>query len=153
MKKAYIKKPVLPFSLRLIRGAIGKKFVIKHYKYGIVKTKYPDMTKIIASIKQRKCRDGFKEAVAYAKQVISDDALKKAWQKKIKRRNGVFNSAIKFYMLKNKRDKERMDLLIARMIRLAFKNATAVPKTDTIPAVTSKQNEQLPAGNVFIETG
>ena len=60
----------------LIRGAIGKEYVIKHYRYGVIRTKYPDMTNIIASTRQRKCRDLFKEAVAYAKAVIADTVLK-----------------------------------------------------------------------------
>lgn len=65
-------KKQLPFSLTLIRGAIGKEFVIKHYKDGAVRTRYPDMSGIVATPRQRKCRNLFKEAVAYAKEVIAD---------------------------------------------------------------------------------
>lgn len=43
----------------MVQGAIGKKYVIKHYKHGIVKTKYPDMTAIVASEKQRACGMGY----------------------------------------------------------------------------------------------
>ena len=65
----------------MIRGSIGKKFCIKHYNWGIIKTKFPDMTRIIASPGQHKCRDLFREAVAYAKTVIIDKEKKREWQK------------------------------------------------------------------------
>ena len=45
----------LPWLLTFVRGAIGKEYVIKHYRYGIIKTKYPDMTNIVASPGQRSC--------------------------------------------------------------------------------------------------
>ncbi len=58
-------------------------------------TKYPAMENIIPSKKQRSQRNVFKEAVAYARSVIADPVRKAAWQKKIKRNNGVYNEAIK----------------------------------------------------------
>ena len=79
-KKLYRRKTELSFLYKLIRGAIGKEYVIKHYSYEAIRTKYPDMSRIIAPTKQRKCRDIFKEAVAYAKQVIADPVAKAAWQ-------------------------------------------------------------------------
>src|SRR5450432_1607982 len=116
------KKKKLPFRLRMIQGAVGKSYVIKHYKWGIIMTKYPDMTKIKASPKQRFCRCLFREAVAYAQSVIADPVREAAWQKKLRRRKGVYNEAVKAYMLKDKRDREREELLTARLIRNAFKN-------------------------------
>jgi hypothetical protein len=151
-KKLYRRKPELSFLYKLIRGAIGKEYVIKHYSYGAIRTKYPDMSRIIASAKQRKCRDIFKEAVAYAKQVIADPAGKKAWQKRIRRSNGVYNDAIKFYMLKDKKAKERDELLTLRLIRLAFKNETTAEENN-IPEPKINQDEQLPRDNCFKETG
>ena len=96
-----MKKQKEPVRLLLtwIRGKVGKDFVIKHYKYGVVKTKYPDMTKIIASASQRKCRNLFKEAVAYANTVYTDPLKKKEWWKKSKNKGHVFNYIIKHYML------------------------------------------------------
>ena len=120
------KKCKLPFRLRIIQGAIGKSYVIKHYKWGIIMTRYPDMTKIIASPKQRTCRNLFREAVAYAKIVIADKEKKKEWQKRLRRRNGVYNEAVKAYMLKDKLAKERDRLLTNRLIRNAFKNHPAI---------------------------
>src|SRR5665647_797308 len=59
----------MPFLLNLIQGSIGKKYVVKHYRKGIVVTKYPHMTGIIASKKQVVCRASFAEAAAYARDI------------------------------------------------------------------------------------
>ena len=110
----------------MIRGSIGKLFCIKHYNWGIIKTKFPDMTRIIASPGQRKCRDLFREAVAYAKTVIIDKEKKKEWQKRLKKKNSVYNAAVKAFMLKEKLDKERAEMLTRQLIRKAFKNELPV---------------------------
>ena len=86
----------------MIRGSIGKQFVIKHYGRRVIMTKFPDMSGIEASPDQRICRNLFKEAVAYAKTVIADPVRKKEWQKKLRRRNGVYNKAIKEFMLRER---------------------------------------------------
>ena len=116
-------KKELPLSLKLIRGAIGKEFVIKHYKDGAVRTKYPDMSGIVASTRQRKCRNLFKEAVAYAKEVIADQERKTCWQKKLRKRNAVYNAAIKKYMLREKKAKEKMFVETNRLLRKAMMNS------------------------------
>ncbi|MEP7109074.1 MAG: hypothetical protein ABI760_13865 [Ferruginibacter sp.] len=116
------KKTKLPWNLSIIQGAFGKTFVVKHYKWGIIMTKYPDMTKIIASPKQRKCRNLFRNAVAWAKTIIADPVQKAEWQKRLKRRNDVYNEAVKAYLLKDKLAKEREDLLTRRVIWNAFKD-------------------------------
>ena len=102
------------------------------------------MTRIIASAKQRKCRNLFKEAVEYAKQVIADPVEKAAWQKKLRKRNGVFNAAVKFYMLKEKRDKERAKMMTDTLLWLAFKNATAQEMAEEQRGYSNPANEQLP---------
>jgi hypothetical protein len=83
-----MKRTELPFSLRMLQGAIGKRFVIKHYKYGIIKSRFPDMSRIVTSEGQRKCRDLFKDAVAYARLVMQDPALVKIWRQKTGERGG-----------------------------------------------------------------
>ncbi|MEP7109688.1 MAG: hypothetical protein ABI760_16960 [Ferruginibacter sp.] len=102
------------------------------------------MTKIIASPKQRTCRNLFREAVVYAKSVIADKEMKKEWQKRLRRRNGVYNEAVKAYMLKDKLAKERERLLTNRLIRNAFKDQPAIVR-DTpavIPTVIIPQNAE-----------
>ena len=108
-------------------------------------TKYPDMTKIIASAKQRTCRNLFREAVVYAQMVIADPVLKAAWQKKLRRSNGVYNEAIKVYMLKEKLAKERDDLLTKNLIRNSFRDH---PSTLSIPvraAIAQIASGSIPA--------
>ena len=102
-----LKRPEYSMLLGMIQGAIGKEYVIKHYGNRIVLSRYPDMTKIKASKKQNACRDLFREAVADSKKLIADPEQKAALQKKIRRGNGSYNEAIKIYMLKEKKEKER----------------------------------------------
>ena len=119
-------KKELPLSLKLIRGAIGKEFVIKHYKDGAVRTNFPDMSGIVASPRQRKCRNLFKDAVAYAKEVIADAERKSTWQKKLRKRHAVYNAAIREYLLRDKKAKQ-MDLLVTnRLLRNAMLNTRCV---------------------------
>jgi hypothetical protein len=85
------------FIYSIIQGAVGKKLVVKHYTNGIVCTKFPDMTNIIASPKQHNCRNIFKDAVAFARSVNNDPVQKKLWKKTFKK-GTVYNNAIRHYM-------------------------------------------------------
>src|SRR5436190_18057403 len=102
-KTLCMSKKKLPLSLLMISGAVGKSFVIRHYKFGTFMSKYPDMTKIVASKEQRKCRNLFKEAVAWAKTVIADADRKKEWQKRLKKTKRVYHAAIKEFMLREQK--------------------------------------------------
>ncbi|MCU7549010.1 hypothetical protein OCK74_07775 [Chitinophagaceae bacterium LB-8] len=94
--------------LGIIRGSIGKCFVVKHYrankkkkwKKRIVITKYPDMSGVVASEKQRVRRDLFREAVVYAQWILSDAERKEAFRKTLprKKRKHVYQAAIRLYM-------------------------------------------------------
>ncbi|MEO8771181.1 MAG: hypothetical protein ABI402_13890 [Ferruginibacter sp.] len=143
-------KKDLPFSLTLICGAIGKEFVIKHYKDGTVKTKYPDMSGIVATVHQRKCRNLFKDAVAYAKEVIADIDRKVCWQKKLRKRNSVYNSAIKEYMLRAKKEKQNQFIETNRLLIYALKISgngnDQAANSINIPAgiITEQAVEKLP---------
>lgn len=90
------------FPTCIISGAIGKKFVVKQYREGTVVTAYPDMTKVVASDGQHECRNLFKDAVAFAKEIINDPAKKKEYAKKIKKGNSVYHTAIKEYIARSK---------------------------------------------------
>ena len=95
---------LLPAYIKPFRKAIGKKHVLKQYSENmVVITRRPDMSHIIATTKQRECRDLFKEAVAHAKLVMADPLQKSAWQKRIAQKNRVFISIVKEYMLEAKR--------------------------------------------------
>ena len=121
----------VPEHLLNVQGGFKNHFVIKHYKYGVIKTKWPDMSRIISSTGQRKCRNLFKEAVAYAKTVIADPVKKAEWQKRIRRPNGVYNKAITQYMLQAKRQIEKQKEMeeINKLIRKAFKVKQSYPRT------------------------
>ena len=89
----------LPFHLQLVRGALGKKIVIKHYKKNIVMTRYPDMTGIRPSNKQQACRILFAKAVAYARRVLKDAVQRERLVKRIKKGKCIYHAAIQEYLL------------------------------------------------------
>ena len=149
-----MKKHRIPKHLWSLRGGFKGHFVIKHYKGGvIVMTKFPDMSGIIASAQQRRCRDLFARAVVYAKSVIADPELKKAWQKKIRRRNGVYNKAIKAFMLKEKNILQRDVYLEMQKLRLAFKNAAMIKKGGRENEAKVELRNRVAEGCVYLETG
>jgi hypothetical protein len=81
-----------------LRGQIGKQLVFKQYGKKTVVTKYPDMSNVKPSSKQKKMRWSFQKAVAYA-QAINNDPVKKAlYAKKVKKGQTVYHYAIKEFM-------------------------------------------------------
>jgi hypothetical protein len=91
----------MPFYYRIIRGAIGRKFVVKHYKGGkIVKTRFPDMSGIVPTEKQKVRRDLFREAVVFAKWIIAEEERKLAFKNTLprKKRKKVYQAALQLYM-------------------------------------------------------
>lgn len=129
-------KKKLPLSLLMIRGAVGRSFVIKHYKFGIFMTKFPDMTRIVASKKQRIRRDLFAEAVAWAKLVIADPIKKAEWQKRLKRTKRVYHTAIKEFMLR-----ENKKLLHAEQTQLMPTGRIEQPGQDNSYLIASVMKE------------
>ena len=97
-----MKRRKLAIFFANIRGSIGKSIVVRHTPWGVIVQRYPDMSRIRPTTAQKNCRGHFRDAVAWAKQVIDDPQMKKEWQKKLRRSNGVYNAAISFYMKKGK---------------------------------------------------
>lgn len=87
--------------LQGISGSIGE-IVIKQYRYGVVVSKKPDMSKVKKSQLQKAKQSIFKEAVAYAKNINNDPEKKKAYAKKLKKGQTVFNAAISEFLQKKK---------------------------------------------------
>jgi hypothetical protein len=81
-----------------VRGHIGKQIVVKKYGKKTVITKYPDMSNLKPSKLQKVKRSKFAEAVAYAQNILRTPALKAQYAKKVKRRQTVYNYAIKEFM-------------------------------------------------------
>ena len=80
--------------LSMIRGKVGN-VIVKHYAYGIVVSKVPDMPNINPTQPQQVKRAAFKEAVAYAQSILRDPEKKAAYQKTLKRGKNVYQGAIK----------------------------------------------------------
>lgn len=100
----------LPFSLRILRGAIGRSFVVKHYRFGIVVTKYPNMLRVKPSQSQLRCRQAFREATAFARAVFQDPLQKQAWQKRLGNPRHLFQAIIKVYFQRVKTSKKPLSL-------------------------------------------
>ena len=100
MKRKPCKRPWL---LTFVRGAIGKEYVIKHYRYGIIKTKYPDMTRIVASPGQRSCRNLFKTAVKRAQKTMDNPEQRAAWLKKVRQKHRLLTSLLNTLCWKQKK--------------------------------------------------
>ena len=67
-------------------GRIGKTMVFKTYKDKTVISKYPDMSNVKTSKAQKNRRKLFAEAVAYAKNKMSDPVLKEQYTKKFEKK-------------------------------------------------------------------
>ena len=93
-------KQRIPFLYTLIRGAIGKRFVIKHYSYGIIMTRYPNMKNIIPSEAQKQRRRMFRKAVKYAQSVYANSALKEEMRKILRRPKRLFQALMKHWFKK-----------------------------------------------------
>lgn len=116
-----MKKIKLPLSLRMVRGAVGKRFVIKHYAYGIVQTKFPQMKLIVPSEQQRACRNAFKCAIAAAKKIMDDRKLRLFWMHQLKCTKRLFNSLVRHFMLRTKAEKSLALVQTSRLITDSFK--------------------------------
>jgi hypothetical protein len=104
----------IPLSQRLISGAIGQDYVIKHYRKAkrVVKTKFPNMTGIIPSAKQKVSRHTFRKAVAFAQSIYRNSEKKREWQRKLRKPRRLFQALMKVYY------KQKAERLFQNQIRL-----------------------------------
>ncbi len=65
-----------------LSGRVGKNVVFKNYGSKTVVSAYPDMSKVKLSAKQKKENNRFKEAMAYARNQLSDPESKAAYRAK-----------------------------------------------------------------------
>ena len=89
--------------LNALQGTIGKEIVFKQYADKTIVSKYPDMSKVKATKRQKAQRDLLKEANAYASAVLRDPELRKKFEKKLKRGESVFHEAKKEFFERVKR--------------------------------------------------
>ena len=97
-----MKRKRLPLIYRMIQGAIGKRFVIKHYSYGIIMTRYPNMKNVIPTQKQKLRRRLFRKAVQYAQSIYADPVLKEKKRRMLRRPKRLFQALMKEWFNKRK---------------------------------------------------
>jgi hypothetical protein len=80
-------------------GAIGDELVLKQYKYGMVVSRYPDMSKVKASTLQKENRNLFRDAHYHAQGINRDPVKKAAFKKTMKKgETSVYFVALTRYM-------------------------------------------------------
>lgn len=127
--------PPTGFLLSLIRGSIGKEFVVKKYGSKVVVTRFPDMTRILPSLRQAERRKLFAHAVAFAQRVKSGEEQEHAKKIKTGKHQSLFQAAIKYYLIKDKREREKPLAETERLLNKALKNSGTVK---TVRSSTSK---------------
>lgn len=85
-----------------LSGKVGKKLVFKTYAYGTVVSRYPDMSKVKLSAKQKKANKLFAEAVAFAKKVIADPVKRKKYEARLQPGKTIYKTALADYLKKNR---------------------------------------------------
>ncbi|OIQ92864.1 hypothetical protein GALL_251590 [mine drainage metagenome] len=85
-------------SFGQLKKAIGKQVAVKQYAHAIVITKFPDMRHVKPSKEQKAKRQKFKEAVAYAQNIVNNPQLKTAYLQKLKPKQTVYHFALKEYL-------------------------------------------------------
>ena len=73
--------------LHRVRGKIGNQVVVKQYGSKTVLSKYPDMSGVKPSKRQKKQRNSFADAIAYAQAIIRDPVKKAVYNRKAKKKD------------------------------------------------------------------
>jgi len=77
-------------------GTVSKSLVFKNYEDKTVLSKYPDMTQIKRTDNQVTLQNRFKEAVRFAKEIISDPIKKATYP--VAKGKTVYHTAIKDFL-------------------------------------------------------
>ena len=101
------------FLLSMIRGAIGKEFVVKHYGRQVILTRYPNMEGIKPSRKQKQRRSLFKKAVLYAQNIYADPLLKEEKRRLLRRPKRLFQALMKEWFKQYEDSKARCEKRIS----------------------------------------
>jgi hypothetical protein len=81
-----------------ISGKIGKEFIVRQTKSGPVLVTYNDMSHVKHSALQKHHQSRFKDAIAFAKQVMADKILREEYTRKAKAGQTAFNCAVSEFM-------------------------------------------------------
>lgn len=79
-----------------LSGAIGKQIVFRVRNGKTFASKYPDMSEVKPSAKQRKEKARFAKAVSFAQSIISNPAKKAVY--KVRKGQSVYHAAISDYL-------------------------------------------------------
>lgn len=126
IKQDQFNRPQYSLLHHFIRGAIGKEYVIKRCGDKRVITKYPDMTHICPSPKQEKWRSRFKEAVEFAKKVMTDEEQKKEIQQLTRCGKYIYTAAISYYLKKERRETAKALLETEQLLQKALVNKSGI---------------------------
>lgn len=88
-----------------LQGTIGKELVFKHYSDKVVVAKYPDMSRVKPSERQKQQRIHLKNANAYAQEVTRNPERRAMYEKYLKKGESVYKKALKDYFEKLKSKK------------------------------------------------
>lgn len=84
------------------RATPGKSFILRIDGDDVFIRKFPDMSHVVWTLKQKKQRSLFAEAQAYAKEFLSDDARAKQYKETLKPGQRAYNQLIAEYMTRAK---------------------------------------------------
>lgn len=84
-----------------LSGKVGN-LIFKNYGNKTVISKYPNMSKVVKTEKQKENQLQFKAAQAYAKSILSDPERKLAFIKTIPKGKIAYHAAISKYLKDNK---------------------------------------------------
>jgi hypothetical protein len=88
-----------------LSGNIGGQLIIKNYAYGTVISKFPDMSRVKRSEKQKARQTKFQQAVAFAKSELADPQKRVQVKARLKPGKTAFNTLISEYMRKEESDR------------------------------------------------
>lgn len=88
--------------LAALQGTIGKELVVKQYADKVVITKYPDMSKVKRSERQKAQMEKMKAANAYARSVLINPELKALYESNLQLGESIYRKALKDYFVKCK---------------------------------------------------
>ena len=141
-----------------VRGAIGKQFVMKRYGNKTVVTRYPDMSGIVPSTKQKVRRRLFARAVRYAQSIYWKGELKAEWKRKLRRPRRLFQALMKQYYRQLARKREQNEGRIQKWQRNVVAHGDLMLNLPQLPpfpayAIGNKKEKERRPNNHFIRKG
>ena len=79
-----------------MQGSLGKQLVVRKRNGKSFASKYPDMSNVVHSPKQKKEHSKFKKAVEFAQSIIKNPSKKTEF--KVKKGQSVYHAAIQHYL-------------------------------------------------------